>query len=98
MKPKQRNTRPKFQGGEHVKTYQMPDYKSDIFSPLDDFDFNGGHTSESLDSEVQFNAEEEKRRIEALKRAIDIAKLMSNVDIEKILQIAESVDQFLLKQ
>ena len=35
------------------------------------------------------------RRIESLKRAIDIAKLMSNVTVDDVMDIAEKIDTFI---
>ena len=71
-----------------------------IFAPMDfdDIDadtYDGNATSESYDVNTEMTKADEDRRIEALKRAIDIAKLMSNVTIEGILAIGEQVDKYL---
>lgn len=60
----------------------------DIFS--DDTGF-----SESVDNNYEHTGDDEDRRIEALKRAIDISKLMSNVTVETVINIAEQVDAYL---
>ena len=44
------------------------------------------------EGEVMSNTD---RRIESLKRAIDIAKLMSNVTVDDVMEIAEKIDTFI---
>lgn len=105
MEPKIQNKRQKFPGSEYVETTDMGKYldnnADNIFSPMDDFDNSEDifsddiGFSESVDNNYEHTSDDEDRRIEALKRAIDISKLMSNVTVETVINIAEQVDAYL---
>lgn len=108
MEPKIQNKRQKYPGSDYVGVVDMSKYQDDnvddMFSPMDDFDnfdseFNTDDAfSESVVSDFSGTGDDEDRRIEALKRAIDIAKLMSNVNVETVINIAEQVDDYLKQQ
>lgn len=111
MQPKQNTHRQQYPGGKYVTTYRFEDESEpqdlfydntannddDLFHPMDDFDFDSLSTFEEANIQINPNTtgDDEKRRIEAIKRAIDIAKLMDNVNIQNILDIAEQVDKYL---
>lgn len=111
MKPKTQNKRQQFPGGKYVSTINLNDWaKSDdidndnIFVPMDfedvssaDYDVTGDWTSENYQINPNQSGDDENRRIEALKRAIDIAKLMNNVNVANIIAIASAVDKYLTK-
>lgn len=102
MQPKKNTHRQQFPGGKYVKSYRFdnpsdePKEYDDLFSPMD-FDFSMTPTFEEANVAINpdMTGDDEKRRIEALKRAIDIAKLMDNVNAQNILEIAELVDKYL---
>lgn len=106
MEPTIKNKRQQYPGGEYVQTVNLNDWVDDntatdnIFEPMDfdDIDsdnFEGNLTMEGTEVNPNMTGADEERRIEALKRAIDIAKLMSNVTIEGIIAIGEQVDKYL---
>lgn len=111
MQPKQNSHRQQYPGGKYVRSYRfenIPKHNgvfdindnsndfNDIFSPMDNFDFSeSAFENANIDINPNMTGDDEKRRIEALKRAVDIAKLMDNVNVENILDIAEKVDKYL---
>lgn len=107
MDPKQRKTRQTYPGGRYVRTSRIDDNTEqsgdDIFSSLTDtnYDFND-YSSTYEEANIQINpnmtGDDENRRIEAIKRAIDIAKLMDNINMENLLKIAEDIDKYLVGQ
>lgn len=108
MEPKIQNKRQRFPGSDYVETTDMSKYldnsADDMFSPMDDFmdeeNVFGDESAsfESVNTDYSQTGDDEDRRIEALKRAIDIAKLMSNVNVETVITIAEQVDEYLKQQ
>ena len=79
----------------------------DLFAPIDNeqndtsFDFNSPISKAQFEeANIQINpnmtGDDEKRRMEAIKRAIEIARLMDNINVENLLKIAETVDSYLV--
>ena len=87
MEPKIHKTRTPSSGMEPLNVADVNDTPEDIY--MDSFFEDDEGFVDSL--EHQETLEEQKRRIEALKRAIDIAKLMSNVTTDDVINIAEKV-------
>ena len=87
MEPKIHKTRTPATGMEPLEVADVNDTPDDIF--MDSFfEDDEGFVDATEHQEI---LEEQKSRIEALKRAIDIAKLMSNVTTDDIINIAEKV-------
>lgn len=89
MKPKIHKTRTAVPGGEQLKVRDVADTPEDIF--LDTYSEDDDGFLDTLVDENKEIEEEQKSRIEALKRAIDIAKLMSNVTTEDVIEIANKI-------
>ena len=87
MKPKLHITRTPAPGMEPLKVADVNDTPDDIF--MDSFFEDDEGFVDAI--EHQETLEEQKSRIEALKRAIDIAKLMSNVTTDDVINIADKV-------
>ena len=71
---------------------------ADINDTYDDFSFDSFFEDDTsyVDAAVHKEIlEEQKQRIEALKRAIDIAKLMSNVTTDDVIELADKVLDYL---
>ena len=85
MKPKKHSSR------NGLSVVDVNDTPADVF--MDSFleDGEGGFVSELEPDKIP----DEELRIEALKRAIDIAKLMSNVTTEDIISIAAKVVDYI---
>ena len=91
MEPKKHTVRTPVPGGEQMEVHDLQEPASDNF-----FDSFFEDDEGFLDKfEVEDAIEQQKQRIEALKRAIDIAKLMSNVTTEDILDIANKLIDFM---
>ena len=91
MKPKQHKTRTAIPGGPKLEVRDVNDTPSDVYDDyFEDSDINLNNLSKYNEKEDQ-----QKQRIEALKRAIDIAKLMSNVTTEDIIEIAKKIINYL---
>lgn len=88
MEPKQHKTRTPNPGGQTLNVADVNDSPDDLFN---DF-FENGDMGFVEDDDKYTN---EERRIESLKRAIDIAKLMSNVTVDDIINIATTVDKYI---
>ena len=85
MKPKKHISR----GG--LRVVDVNDTPEDVF--MDSFLEDG---EDSFVTELESdNMPDEDLRIEALKRAIDIAKLMSNVTIKDVIDIANKVVDYI---
>ncbi len=91
MNPKIHRTRKAVTGGRSLKVRDINDTGETFF---DDY-FEDGELS-YLDNENNV-LELEESRIEALKRAIDIAKLMSNVTVNDVINIASKVFDYIKK-
>ena len=91
MKPKIHRTRKAVTGGKSLQVRDINDTGETFF---DDY-FEDGELS-YLDNENNV-LELEESRIEALKRAIDIAKLMSNVTVNDVINIASKVFDYIKK-
>lgn len=89
MEPKIHKTRTAVPGGEQLKVRDVADTPEDIF--LDTYFEDDDGFLDTLVDENKEIEEEQKSRIEALKRAIDIAKLMSNVTTEDVIEIANKI-------
>ena len=85
MKPKKHSSR------NGLSVVDVNDTPEDVF--MDSFleDGEGGFVTELEPAKIP----DEELRIEALKRAIDIAKLMSNVTTEDIISIAAKVVDYI---
>ena len=85
MKPKKHSSR------NGLSVVDVNDTPEDVF--MDSFleDGDGGFVTELEPDKIP----DEELRIEALKRAIDIAKLMSNVTTEDIISIAAKVVDYI---
>ena len=85
MKPKKHSSR------NGLSVVDVNDTPEDVF--MDSFleDGEGGFVTELEPEKIP----DEELRIEALKRAIDIAKLMSNVTTEDIISIAAKVVDYI---
>ena len=85
MKPKKHSSR------NGLSVADVNDTPEDVF--MDSFleDGEGGFVTELEPDKIP----DEELRIEALKRAIDIAKLMSNVTTEDIISIAAKVVDYI---
>ena len=85
MKPKKHSSR------NGLSVVDVNDTPEDVF--MDSFleDGEGGFVTELEPDKIP----DEELRIEALKRAIDIAKLMSNVTTEDIISIAAKVVDYI---
>lgn len=87
MEPKIHKTRTPVTGMEPLEVADVNDTPDDIF--MDSFfEDDNGFVDAIEHKEV---LEQQKQRIEALKRAIDIAKLMSNVTTDDVITIADKV-------
>ena len=87
MEPKIHKTRTAVSGGDQLKVRDVADTPEDVF--LDTyFEGDEGFLDTLVDENKEIE-EEQKSRIEALKRAIDIAKLMSNVTTEDVIKILD---------
>lgn len=98
MEPKNNNRRQKYPGSDYVNTYRFDDEPEEPqFFDLGPMSVSGAEAFEGFDLTPNNNIDGdiEKRRMEALKRAIEIAKLMDNVNVQNILDIAETVDKYL---
>ena len=91
MNPKIHRTRKAVTGGRSLKVRDINDTGETFF---DDY-FEDGELS-YLDNENKV-LELEESRIEALKRAIDIAKLMSNVTVNDVINIASKLFDYIKK-
>ena len=91
MEPKIHKTRTPITGMEPLEVADVNDTPDDIY--FDQF-FEG---DEGFVDAIQHQEtlEEQKSRIEALKRAIDIAKLMSNVTTDDVIDIANKVIDYM---
>lgn len=89
MEPKIHNVRTAVPGGEQLEVRDINDTPDDVF--MDTYFEDDEGFLDSLVDENKETEEVQKKRIEALKRAIDIAKLMSNVTTEDIINIAEKI-------
>lgn len=89
MEPKIHKTRTAVPGGEQLEVRDINDTPDDVF--MDTYFEDDAGFLDSLVDENKETEEVQKKRIEALKRAIDIAKLMSNVTTEDIINIAEKI-------
>ena len=88
MEPKQHKTRTVVAG----KPLQVADVSDDGH----DVDFDTFFEDGDMGFVENDNAmPEQERRIESIKRAIDIAKLMSNVSVDDVITIAETVDTYI---
>ena len=104
MEPRDNSKRQKYQGGDYVNTFRFDDDDNQennyddlgAFAPLNLDSANPTFEEYDLAPNPNTTGDDEKRRIESLKRAIDMAKLMSNVSVENILQMAELVDKYLI--
>ena len=89
MEPKIHKTRTAVSGGDQLNVRDVADTPEDVF--LDTyFEGDEGFLDTLVDENKEIE-EEQKSRIEALKRAIDIAKLMSNVTTEDVIEIANKI-------
>lgn len=85
MKPKKHSSR------NGLRVADVNDTPEDVF--MDSFLEDG---EDSFVTELESdNMPDEDLRIEALKRAIDIAKLMSNVTIKDVIDIANKVVDYI---
>lgn len=91
MDPKIHRNRKAVTGGPSLKVRDINDTGETFF---DDY-FEDGELS-YLDGENNV-LELQESRIEALKRAIDIAKLMSNVTVDDVINIASKVFDYIKK-
>jgi hypothetical protein len=89
MEPKIHKTRTAVPGGEQLEVRDINDTPDDVF--MDTYFEDDEGFLDSLVDENKETEEVQKKRIEALKRAIDIAKLMSNVTTEDVINIAEKI-------
>ena len=87
MEPKIHKTRTPVSGGDSLEVRDINDTPADVF--MDEYFEDDLGFVDAM--EHQETEELQKNRIEALKRAIDIAKLMSNVTTEDILKIADKI-------
>lgn len=87
MKPKQHSKR------NGLNVVDVKDTPEDVFmdSFLEDGDNGFVDDMEPGDNSIP----NEELRIKALQRAIDIAKLMSNVTVEDVMKIAETVVDYI---
>lgn len=92
MDPKIHRTRKAVTGGRSLKVRDINDTGETFF---DDY-FEDGELA-YLDDENNDVLELQESRIEALKRAIDIAKLLSNVTVEDVINIASKVFDYIKK-
>lgn len=110
MDPKQNKKRQVTPGGRYVDTVAMSNQDEDIFGTSSDNTFddvssdvfsqmypNNDSAFESFNIDVNPNmtGEDEELRIEAIKQATSIARLMSNVKVADVLRIAEQVYAYL---
>ena len=86
MEPKEHKQRTP---DKNVGPLDVVDLHDDSFN--DDFYFEDGDMGFIDPDEHKKTLAEQKQRIEALKRAIDIAKLMSNVLTDDVIDIANKV-------
>jgi hypothetical protein len=106
MDPKNKKIRQIYQGGPTVNTVNA----DDIFGASDNFEDNyldfddlyssvqdGTDTFESFDIEPNPNStlDDENLRIESIRQATNIAKLLTNVTVADILKIADSIYNYL---
>lgn len=91
MEPKIHKQRTPAPGMEPLEVADVNDSSNDIFNDSF-FEDNEGFVDAIEHKEV---LEQQKQRIEALKRAIDIAKLMSNVTTDDVITIADKVLDFM---
>lgn len=89
MEPKIHKTRTAVSGGKQLNVRDVTDTPQDVF--LDTYFEDDDGFLDTLVDENKEIEEEQKSRIEALKRAIDIAKLMSNVTTEDVINIANKI-------
>lgn len=92
MDPKIHKTRKAVTGGQSLQVRDINDTGETFF---DDY-FEDGDLG-FLADETNDVLELQESRIEALKRAIDIAKLMSNVTVDDVINIASKVFDYIKK-
>lgn len=91
MEPKTHKTRTPAPGMEPLQVADINDNLEDFY--LDSFfEDDEGFVDAAVHEQT---LEEQERRIEALKRAIDIAKLMSNVTTDDVINLANKVLDYL---
>lgn len=90
MEPKIHKTRTPASGMDPVEVSDINDFNDNIFEPF--LETDTGYLDPQEHEQV---LKEQEQRIEALKRAIDIAKLMSNVTTDDVINIANSVIDYL---
>lgn len=104
MKPKERTERVPYQGGEPVSVVDIADTTKDNMDDFtldfdtfgeDAFEDSTNSFLEEVGVQEQSNEEDEKIKIEALKQAVNVAKLMSGVTTEDVIDIASEIATYL---
>ena len=98
MKPIHRESRTAYQNGPTVSVADVNDTDITVsFDNLEDTYNEDGENSFLADNIEESTLNDEEIKIKALNQAVNIAKLMSGVTVDNVLEIAAKVAKFIKK-